>query len=106
MMTARGKLQRIAVNEIGTLGRNTQGVRIMRLSEDDVLAAVVRVPQEADEEGQATAATNGEVTAADAGSAESTATAPGEPPDRSPEDSQTAPGEDDAGNAGTDAVDE
>jgi len=105
MMTARGKLQRIAVNEISTIGRNTQGVRIMRLSEDDVLAAVVRVPQEADEEGQTTAGTNEEVMAVDAGSGESTATTPGEPPDRSPEDSQTAPGDDGVGNDGADAVD-
>ena len=44
MMTARGKIQRVAVGEISVIGRNTQGVRIMRLDEEDVLAAVVRVP--------------------------------------------------------------
>lgn len=53
MMTARGKMQRIAVGEINTIGRNTQGVRIMRLGEDDVLVAVVRVPQEAEAEEKA-----------------------------------------------------
>ena len=105
MMTARGKLQRIAVNEISTIGRNTQGVRIMRLSEDDVLVAVVRVPQEADEEGQITAGTSEEVTAADVGAAESTATTPGQLPERSAEDPQAAPGEGGVGNDGTDAVD-
>jgi len=46
MMTARGKLQRIAVREISVIGRNTQGVRIMKLDADDTLAAVVRVPKE------------------------------------------------------------
>ena len=29
MITARGKLQRIAASEISVIGRNTQGVRIM-----------------------------------------------------------------------------
>ena len=50
MMTARGKIQRIAAREISTIGRNTQGVRIMSLDDDDTLAAIVRVPkEEADE---------------------------------------------------------
>jgi DNA gyrase subunit A len=50
MMTARGKIQRIAAREISTIGRNTQGVRIMSLDDDDTLAAIVRVPRdEADE---------------------------------------------------------
>ncbi len=46
MMTARGKLQRIAVREISVIGRNTQGVRVMKLGKDDSLAAIVRVPKE------------------------------------------------------------
>ncbi len=46
MMTARGKLQRIAAREIKTIGRNTQGVRIMSLDDDDKLVAVVRVPRD------------------------------------------------------------
>jgi DNA gyrase subunit A len=46
MMTARGKLQRILAGEISTIGRNTQGVRIMSLDEGDTLAAVVPVPRE------------------------------------------------------------
>ncbi len=52
MMTARGKIQRIAAQEISVIGRNTQGVRIMRLDEGDTLAAVVRVPREADAEAE------------------------------------------------------
>ncbi|MCO6458035.1 MAG: DNA gyrase subunit A [Pirellulaceae bacterium] len=50
MMTARGKIQRIAAREISVIGRNTQGVRIMSLEAEDTLAAVVRVPREDDEE--------------------------------------------------------
>lgn len=46
MMTARGKIQRVAASEISVIGRNTQGVRIMTLDEDDTLAAIVRVPRE------------------------------------------------------------
>ena len=49
LMTARGKLQRIACSGINTIGRNTQGVRIMSLDKDDSLAAVVRVPREEEE---------------------------------------------------------
>ncbi len=46
MMTARGKIQRVAVSDFNTIGRNTQGVRIMSLDEEDALAAIVRVPKE------------------------------------------------------------
>jgi DNA gyrase subunit A len=50
MMTARGKIQRVNVREINAIGRNTQGVRIMRLDEGDSLAAVVPVPPSEQEE--------------------------------------------------------
>ncbi len=50
MMTSRGKLQRISCGDINPIGRNTQGVRIMKLDEGDSLAAVVRVPPEENEE--------------------------------------------------------
>jgi DNA gyrase subunit A len=46
MMTARGKIQRIKASDVSVIGRNTQGVRIMTLDEDDSLAAVVRVPKD------------------------------------------------------------
>ena len=49
MITTGGKLQRIAAREIGVIGRNTQGVRIMSLDENDKLAAIVRVPKEESE---------------------------------------------------------
>lgn len=59
MMTSRGKIQRIKAAEISIIGRNTQGVRIMSLDESDSLAAVVRVPKDADDETEITAETNG-----------------------------------------------
>jgi DNA gyrase subunit A len=46
MISARGKIQRIAASDVSVIGRNTQGVRIMSLDEGDTLAAVVRVPRE------------------------------------------------------------
>ncbi len=46
MMTTRGKIQRILAKDISTIGRNTQGVRIMSMDEGDTLMAVVRVPIE------------------------------------------------------------
>jgi DNA gyrase subunit A len=55
MMTARGKIQRINVSDISVIGRNTQGVRIMNVDEEDALAAVVLVPREEEEEDAAPA---------------------------------------------------
>ncbi|MEM7782346.1 MAG: DNA gyrase subunit A [Planctomycetota bacterium] len=54
LMTSRGKIQRIKCSDVGTIGRNTQGVRIMGLDEEDSLAVIARVPRdelEDDEEG-------------------------------------------------------
>ncbi|NBT13882.1 MAG: DNA gyrase subunit A, partial [Planctomycetia bacterium] len=53
MMTARGKIQRVNVREIRPMGRNTQGVRIMRLDDADALAAMVTVPPSEQEEADA-----------------------------------------------------
>jgi DNA gyrase subunit A len=52
MMTARGKIQRVAVSDISIIGRNTQGVKIMSLDDDDTLVAVKRVPVEENEKGE------------------------------------------------------
>jgi DNA gyrase subunit A len=51
MMTARGKIQRVKVSDFNTIGRNTQGVRIISLDEGDTLAAIVQVPREEREDG-------------------------------------------------------
>ena len=46
LMTSRGKIQRIKCVDISTIGRNTQGVRIMGLDDDDSLAVIARVPRD------------------------------------------------------------
>ena len=50
LMTGHGKLQRIAASDINIIGRNTQGVKIMSLDDDDTLVAVKRVPMEEENE--------------------------------------------------------
>jgi DNA gyrase subunit A len=52
MMTARGKIQRVAVKEIRVTGRNTHGVKIISLNDEDSLAAIARVPPEERAEGE------------------------------------------------------
>ncbi len=44
MISSGGKIQRIRAVEISEIGRNTQGVRVMRLDEGDRLASVARIP--------------------------------------------------------------
>ncbi|MBS0265059.1 MAG: DNA gyrase subunit A [Planctomycetes bacterium] len=44
MVTAGGIIQRIRAGEISRIGRNTQGVRIIRLDEGDKLVSLARVP--------------------------------------------------------------
>ena len=46
MVTAGGKIQRIRVRDISKVGRNTQGVRIIRLDESDSLVSMARIPRE------------------------------------------------------------
>ena len=46
MVSTGGKIQRIHAGDISQVGRNTQGVRIMRLSEGDAVASIARIPAE------------------------------------------------------------
>ena len=46
MVTARGKIQRIRSSDISRIGRNTQGVRIIRLDGADKLTSCARIPAE------------------------------------------------------------
>ncbi|MFP6764954.1 MAG: DNA gyrase C-terminal beta-propeller domain-containing protein, partial [Planctomycetaceae bacterium] len=46
MVTAGGKIQRVRAAEISLVGRNTQGVRIIRLDETDKLTSMARIPGE------------------------------------------------------------
>jgi DNA gyrase subunit A len=44
VITRRGTLIRIAIGSVSLLGRNTQGVRIINLAEDDIVAGMVSIP--------------------------------------------------------------
>jgi DNA gyrase subunit A len=46
MVTGGGKIQRVRVADISVVGRNTQGVRIIRLDKTDTLASMARIPSE------------------------------------------------------------
>ena len=47
MMSTKGQAIRIAMKEIPTLGRATQGVRIMKISEGDTVASIgIVLPEE------------------------------------------------------------
>ncbi|HLQ47002.1 MAG TPA: DNA gyrase C-terminal beta-propeller domain-containing protein, partial [Planctomycetaceae bacterium] len=46
MVTASGKIQRLRAADISIIGRNTQGVRIIRLEDDDTLVSMARIPAE------------------------------------------------------------
>jgi len=44
LVTQRGIVNRLAINSIRSIGRATQGVRLMSLTEDDLVVDVARVP--------------------------------------------------------------
>lgn len=50
IITTQGKIIRMHVSDIRTLGRNTQGVRIIRLGGDDMVGGVTRVVKDDDDE--------------------------------------------------------
>ncbi len=52
MVTAGGKIQRLRAGDISQIGRNTQGVRVITLDEDDLLVSVARIPGEIFEESE------------------------------------------------------
>lgn len=50
LITINGMLIRMDVNDISVTGRSTQGVRLMRLAEEELIATVAKVKKEDDEE--------------------------------------------------------
>lgn len=50
MMSTSGQAIRVAVKDIPTLGRATQGVRIMKLNDGDLVASIGIIPEEENEE--------------------------------------------------------
>jgi DNA gyrase subunit A len=53
MMSNKGQAIRVAVKEVPTLGRATQGVRIMKMNDGDIVASIGIVPQEEEVDGEA-----------------------------------------------------
>lgn len=45
MVTANGKIQRIRASDVSQIGRNTQGVTVIRLDEGDTLVSTARISQ-------------------------------------------------------------
>ena len=53
MMSSLGQAIRVAVKDIPVLGRATQGVRIMRLADDDTVASLgIVLPEDKEEESE------------------------------------------------------
>lgn len=50
MISSKGQAIRVGLKDIPTLGRTTQGVRIMRMSEGDKVASLGLMPEQAEEE--------------------------------------------------------
>ena len=56
IVTSKGKIQRLKASDISTIGRNTQGVRIMKLDDGDTLSSCAVIASEDIEEAAAKAA--------------------------------------------------
>jgi len=52
LISDHGTLVRTSIDEVRSMGRNTQGVRLIRLSEGELLAEVERVVKEDDDESE------------------------------------------------------
>ena len=50
LITSQGQMIRMPVSDIRTIGRNTQGVRLINLDEGDKLVSATTVEPESDEE--------------------------------------------------------
>lgn len=49
MISTKGQTIRIALKDIPTLGRTTQGVRVMRMNDDDTVASIGIIPEQSKE---------------------------------------------------------
>jgi DNA gyrase subunit A len=59
LVTDRGKVIRIRMNEIRVIGRNTQGVRLIDLEEEERVSSVARLAEREDEKGEAVEPSDG-----------------------------------------------
>ena len=64
VITQKGKIIRMHVKDIRSMGRNTQGVRIMRLSDSDTIAGITRVAKDDDDDDTNSKSGNGPETPA------------------------------------------
>jgi DNA gyrase subunit A len=70
IITAHGVLIRMDVNDISTTGRNTQGVKLIRLQESEFVSTVAKVEKEDEEETEAPVETADDAEHTEADSAE------------------------------------
>ncbi|WP_457560225.1 DNA gyrase subunit A [Caminibacter sp.] len=49
LLTSKGKMIRVSIDSISKTGKNTQGVRIVRLDEDDKVVSVAKTPTQKEE---------------------------------------------------------
>jgi len=54
IITAQGILIRMSVEDISIFGRNTQGVRLIRIGDDEFVATVAKIQREETEENEET----------------------------------------------------
>ncbi len=106
LMTSRGKIQRIKCGDVSVIGRNTQGVRIMGLDDEDSLAVIARVPRDELGDDDESASPDSETPSPDGAVADSsvaTADSKLETDEAKPEDSSPAePTDGDTGNTDSD----
>ncbi|MCA9070138.1 MAG: DNA gyrase subunit A, partial [Planctomycetaceae bacterium] len=76
MVTGLGKIQRVRAADIREVGRNTQGVRIIRLDEEDKLVSIARIPAEVVDESEPPAPVPDDTENGEAPKAESESTEP------------------------------
>ena len=75
IVTSKGKIQRLKASDISTIGRITQGVRIMKLDDGDTLSSCAVIASEDIEEAAAKAAELEAAAQAELDAAEKTASA-------------------------------
>jgi len=91
LITDNGTLVRTRVNEVSVIGRNTQGVRIIRTSEDEHVVALQRIDEIEEDESIIEGETEGEVGESSASSTEN------EPSNETPAEAQSSDEQDSEG---------
>jgi len=52
MVTNKGKIIRLRMKDIKVIGRNTQGVRLIEMEDDERVVSVARLAEKEEDEGQ------------------------------------------------------